>query len=88
MTYALRLPDHVMDEARAVAEAQGTSLNQLFTSFIAHGLGQHHAFETIRERAERANVPAGLELLANAPDVQPDEGDEIPEERDSSGPKP
>lgn len=88
MTYALRLPDHVMDEAKAVAEAQGTSLNQLFTSFIAHGLGQHHAFATIRERAERANVPAVLELLANAPDVPPDEGDELAEEHDSVGPRP
>jgi hypothetical protein len=70
MTYALRLPDHVMEQAKAVAEAQGTSLNQLFTSYIAYGLGQHRAFETIRERAARADVPAVLALLA--------EGDEMP----------
>ncbi len=78
MTYALRLPDHVMEQAKAVAAAQGTSLNQLFTSFIAHGLGQHQAFETIRRRAEQANVPAVLELLAQTPDVPAAEGDEMP----------
>ena len=85
MTYALRLPDHVMEQAKAVAEAQGTSLNQLFTSFISHALGQHQALEAIRERAARANVPAVLELLANVPDVPPDEGDEMPEEPGSVG---
>ncbi len=78
MTYALRLPDHVMEQAKAVAEAQGTSLNQLFPSFIAYGLGQHEAFETIRRRAERADIPAVLELLDRAPDVPPAEGDELP----------
>ncbi|MCJ2012007.1 hypothetical protein [Methylobacterium sp. J-076] len=78
MTYALRLPDHVMEQAKAVAEAQGTSLNQLFTSFIAYGLGQHQAFETIRRRAARADVPAVLELLAQAPDLPAAEGDEMP----------
>ena len=88
MTYALRLPDHVMEQAKAVAEAQGTSLNHLFTSFIAHGLGQHQAFETIRKRAERANVPAILELLANAPDVAFDEGDEMPDALGDVGPRP
>ena len=48
--------------------------------------GQHQASEIIRQRAARADIPVVLELLANAPDVPPDDGDEMPEEGSAGGP--
>ena len=37
--YPLRLPDHVMAEAKHLAELNGTSLNQFLSSLIAERVG-------------------------------------------------
>jgi hypothetical protein len=37
----------------------------------------------LKERAGRADIAAALAILDRAPDVPPDEGDELPEARKS-----
>jgi hypothetical protein len=76
--YPLRLPDHVMTEAKQLAELNGTSFNQFLVSLIAERVGELRATADIRIRAERANPAAALAILARAPDRPPLAGDELP----------
>ncbi|MGU3536659.1 hypothetical protein [Methylobacterium sp. A54F] len=76
--FALRIPDHVMAQAKVVAEEDRISVNQLFVSFISEGLGHRRGLMAMQERADRADVAAALAILDRAPDVAPDAGDERP----------
>lgn len=75
--YPLRLPDHVMAEAKHLAEQNGTSLNQFLSSLIAERVGELRATANIRVRAERANPSAALAILTRVPDRPPLTGDEL-----------
>ena len=77
-SYALRVPEHIYEQAKAAAEEEKVSINQLLVSFIAEGLGHRRALKTMRERAGRADIPAALAILDRVPDVSPDAGDEMP----------
>src|SRR5690349_15753760 len=52
--YPLRLPDHIMADAKRLAEANGTSLNQFLSSLIAERLGEMKAIAGIEARVARA----------------------------------
>ncbi len=84
--FPLRIPDHVMSQARTAADEEKVSINQLLLSFIAEGIGHRRALQSMRERAKRGNVEAALAVLDMVPDVAPDEGDEMPEPSDNQGP--
>jgi pyruvate/2-oxoglutarate dehydrogenase complex dihydrolipoamide acyltransferase (E2) component len=77
-TYPLRLADHLMEEAKSAAAEDNVSLNQLLATFIADGIGHRRAVLDLKRRAARANPQAALEILARAPKVAPDPGDEVP----------
>jgi hypothetical protein len=76
--YPLHLPDHVLAEAKHLAELNGTSLNQFLSSLIAERVGELRAITDIRVRAERASPAAALAILTRAPDRPPLAGDELP----------
>ena len=73
-TYPLRLPAYLMDQAKEVAEASGSSLNQFFVAAIAEKVGEVRA--TLRERASRADVGKARAVLDRVPDAPPTAGDE------------
>ena len=77
-TYPLRLADHVMEEAKQAAAEDNVSLNQLLAAFIADGIGHRRAIMELKKRAARGNSEAALAILARAPDVPPEPGDELP----------
>jgi hypothetical protein len=83
-SFALRVPDHIYDQAKAAAEEDNVSINQMLVSFIAEGLGHRRGLRTMRERAARANVGAALAILDRAPDIASDVGDELPENTKST----
>lgn len=72
-TYPLRLPAHLMERARQIAEASGSSLDQLFVAAIAEKIG---GVVTLAERAARADVGKARAVLDRVPDVPPVPGDE------------
>jgi hypothetical protein len=82
------MPSHVLEQAKQAAKEDGTSLNQLMTSFIAQGLGQRRGLRMMQERAGRADVDAVLRMLDDAPDVPPDERDALPEQGTPTAPEP
>lgn len=64
--FALRLPPHILEEARKVAEAEGIALNQFISSSVAEKLSALRTEEYFRERAARADIPRALDILARA----------------------
>ena len=76
-SFALRLPEHIMDQAKAASVEDKISINQMLVAFIAEGLGHRRGLKMMKERAIRADTNSALELLETIiPDVQPDSGDE------------
>jgi len=61
--FALRVPDHVMEQAKAAASEDSVSINQMLVSFIAEGLGQRRGLRMMQERAARADIGASLSIL-------------------------
>lgn len=84
-TYPLRIADHVMEEARQAAAEDNVSLNQLLSAFIADGVGHRRAIMNLKRRGARGNAKAALDILDRAPDVAPDDGDELIDEGRSAG---
>ena len=76
-SFALRIPEYILEQARVAAAEEKVSINQIMLSFIAEGLGQRRGLKMMRARAARADVEAALDVLDSVPDVPPEPGDEI-----------
>lgn len=75
--YPLRLPDHVLADAKAFAARNGTSLNQFLSSLIAERVGELKALAHVEARIARAEAGAASAALAKVPDRAPLPGDEL-----------
>ncbi len=74
--FALRLPPHLLDEARKLAEREGLALNQFISTAVAEKLATLRTEDYFRERAARADIPRALDILARAGQGNPPaEGD-------------
>jgi hypothetical protein len=76
--FALRVPEHILTQAKAAAAEEHVSINQLLVALISEGLGHRRGLLDLQKRAARADVAAALRILDQVPDVAPDEGDELP----------
>lgn len=73
---SLRLPESLHREVKQLAEQENISANQFITLAVAEKISALMTLEWIEQRARRAPSPTRFaELLAKAPDVEPDEGD-------------
>jgi hypothetical protein len=75
--YPLRLPDHVLADAKAFAARNGSSLNQFLSSLIAERIGEMKALAHVEARIARADRAAALAVLAKVPERAPLPGDEL-----------
>lgn len=82
--HAFRLPDDVLDEARLVAQQEGTSVDTLVGAIISDALRHRRELELMRQRASRGNPEAALAILNSLPSLPTDEWDEMPEEQSGS----
>lgn len=78
--YPLRMPDYLMNQAKAAAEEEKISINQLLLSFIAEGIGHRRALKSMKERAARGDPEKALAILESLQSLPPEAGDEMPEE--------
>ena len=76
--FALRVPEHILTQAKEAAAEEHVSINQLLVALISEGLGHRRGLLDLQQRAARGDVAAALRILDHAPDVSPDEGDELP----------
>jgi hypothetical protein len=77
--FALRIPEHILAQAKAAAAEDEVSINQLFVALISEGLGHRRGLRALQKRATRADIAQALQILEGAPDVAPEDGDERPE---------
>jgi HicB family len=78
-TYPLKLPASIKAAAARLAKEDGVSLNQWITAAVAQKIGAvETAADFIKRRAGNARPENLKGVLANAPDVAPESGDEIP----------
>jgi hypothetical protein len=76
--FALRVPDHILVQAKEAAAEEHVSINQLLVALISEGLGHRRGLLDLKKRASRADVADALRILDQVPDVAPDEGDDLP----------
>lgn len=78
--YPLKLPISIQAAAERLAEEDGVSLDSWIASAVAQKIGAvETAEEFLRKKAEGATGSALDHFLRSAPDVAPQEGDELPE---------
>ena len=77
--FALRMQPTLMEEARALAKAEGVALNQLINTAVAEKLATMRTLRFFERYTRNANVEEALALLRR-PRVgePPREGDELP----------
>jgi hypothetical protein len=78
--FALRLQPTLMEEAKALAKAEGVALNQLINVAVAEKLAATRTREFFERYTRDADVAKALELLRRPrKGERPREGDELPE---------
>ncbi len=78
-TYPLKLPTSIKTAAARLAKQDGVSLNQWISSAVAEKVGAvETAADFFNRRAGVAEPDQLTWFLANAPDVEPAPGDELP----------
>lgn len=74
-TISLRLPESLHATARALAEKEEISLNQLITLALAEKVSALMTEEYLGRRAKRADRRRFRRAMAKVADVEPDERD-------------
>jgi hypothetical protein len=78
-TYPLKLPASIKAAAARLAKEDGVSLNQWITTAVAQKIGAVETADFFKRRAGNASPEDLRAFLADAPDVPPEPGDEIPD---------
>lgn len=73
---SIRLPESLHRNARAYAEQEGVSVNQLIATALAEKLAALGAQDYLASRAQRASKAGFERALAQVPDAAPLPGDE------------
>ncbi len=76
-TISLRLPDSLHETARALAEKESISLNQLITLALAEKVSALMTEEYLEERARRGSRKKFRRALNKVADVEPEEHDRL-----------
>jgi hypothetical protein len=76
-TLSLRLPDSLHKRVRELAQQDGISINQFISTAVAEKLSALMTEDYLERRAQRGSREGFLAVLAKAPDIPPEPGDEI-----------
>ncbi len=75
MNYALRIPDYYKED---IENLKGdVSINQFIINALAEKISSLKTVAYLQERADKGSTKHALDILNNAPDVEPSEGDKI-----------
>jgi hypothetical protein len=76
-TISLRLPDSLHEQARALAERENVSLNQLIALALAEKMSALMTEDFLAARARRGSRKKFLRALERVADVEPDDRDRL-----------
>lgn len=74
MSVSINIPEDLYREAKAIAEAEHLSVDEVITSAFS---GQLAVWERLKQRAARGRQQAYLEVLEKVPDVEPEDYDRL-----------
>ncbi len=74
---SLRLPKSMYRDLKEIAQKEGISMNQFITIAIAEKIVTLETLDYLEQRAARGSREKLLEVLAKAPDVEPEEYDRL-----------
>ncbi len=74
----VRLPDAIHERVKQLAAAEGISLNQFIVTSVSNEVVRQETRDFFREAAARFDPAAFADALSAVPDVEPEEGDELP----------
>ena len=76
-TLSIRLPDSLHKRIKQMVEAEGISMNQFIILAVAEKMSALATVEYLEERAKRGSRQKFEDVLANVPDVEPEECDKL-----------
>lgn len=76
-TISLRLPNHLHDMLRELAQEEQVSINQLIVLAIAEKMSALKAEDYLAQRAARGDRAKFESAMAKVPDVEPEEHDRL-----------
>ncbi len=76
-TISLRLPESLHESARALAEKENISINQLITLALAEKVSALMTEEYLGKRARRGSKEKFRKAMAKVADVEPEEQDKL-----------
>jgi hypothetical protein len=76
-TLSVRLPKSIHEQLKELAAEEGVSMNQFISIALAEKIASIKTLKYLEERAKRGSREQLLELLAKAPDVEPEEYDRL-----------
>ncbi len=76
-TLSIRLPDSLHKRIKQMAAVEGISMNQFITLAVAEKMSALATVEYLEERAKRGSRQKFEAVLANVPDVEPEEYDKL-----------
>lgn len=74
---SLRIPKSLHEEVKELAHDEGVSLNQFVMLALAEKMATLRAIDYLEQRAARGSRERLLEILAIAPDVEPEPYDRL-----------
>ena len=74
---SLRLPRSLHEQLRELAQEEGISVNQFVMLAVAEKVAAISTIEYLEKRAKRGSRKKFLEILGNAPNVEPEESDKL-----------
>ncbi len=76
-TISTKVPDQLLRHAKSISEREEITIDQFISIAIASQISSWEAGKSFEERAKRGSLKRALEILAKAPDVEPDEHDQL-----------
>lgn len=73
----VRLPSYLHREIKKLAEEEGISMNQFIATAAAEKVSSLKTVEYLEKRAAQGSRETFERVLANVPDVEPDERDKL-----------
>lgn len=75
MNFALRIPDYYKNDIESLKG--DVSINQFIVNAVAEKIATLKTVDHLKERASKGSREHALDLLNNAPDVNPTEEDQL-----------
>lgn len=76
-TLSVRLPDSLHKKLKELAEKEGVSMNQFINLAVSEKLSALLTVDYLKERAEKGSRQEFEKIMADVPDVEPEEYDRL-----------